>query len=146
MLIISPIQAAPGSTAAKCNECPLHGPLDYKSVCAGPAGATDNKLKKSFGSIYFQRCKWKSVLMILKWRLHQFIVNLDHDLDWASDFKCHHQSEIMLNESEKDSRKNYIKIQKFWQNFTICHFSQKKTDSSIFKFYVHEWTSERASQ
>lgn len=48
VLIISTIQAAPGTTTAnKCNECPL----DYKPVCGGPAGATDNKLKKSFGSI-----------------------------------------------------------------------------------------------
>lgn len=45
LLIISAIEAAPAS-ANKCEECPL----DYKPVCAGPSGSTDDKLKKSFGS------------------------------------------------------------------------------------------------
>lgn len=47
MLIISTIHAAPGKSANKCNDCDL----DYKPVCAGPAGTTDKKAMKSFGSV-----------------------------------------------------------------------------------------------
>lgn len=48
LLIISSILAAPGATNKNCAKACT---LDYTPVCAGPAGTTDNKQKKTFGNI-----------------------------------------------------------------------------------------------